>query len=487
VSVGYATLSAVTFAHSSRTDDTQVPALSADELVRLTGGRLLARSERPVRGGAVDSRLVEPGNVFVALPGERTDGHRFLPDAAARGAAALLVTRPPEDLAALGDVTVIRVADVLAALHAVATGWRTRFDPLVVGVTGSIAKTSAKEAIATVLGTRLRTLKNEGNQNNEIGLPLTVLQLGPEHEAAVLEMGMYVGGEIADLARIGRPSIGVVTAVQAVHLSRIGSLRAIERAKGELLEALPPSGTGILNADDPIVRDMARRTVARTASYGFAEDADVRAEEVESAGLAGMRFVLRAAGERRPVTIPTLGRLAVHNGLAAAAVGIAAGFDLDAIVEGLAQGWSAPHRGQVVRAGGVTIVDDSYNASPGSVRAALDLLGGLPGRRVAVLGEMLELGDGHIAGHLDVGEAAAGVVDLLVVVGDEALAIADGARDAGLDPAKVLLVHDRDAALDALRPRLRDGDVVLVKASRGIALDLLVDALRAEFGGAPAR
>ena len=487
MSVGYATLSAVTFAHSSRTDDTQVPALSADELVRLTGGRLLARSERPVRGGAVDSRLVEPGNVFVALPGERTDGHRFLPDAAARGAAALLVTRPPEDLAALGDVTVIRVADALAALHAVATGWRTRFDPLVVGVTGSIAKTSAKEAIATVLGTRLRTLKNEGNQNNEIGLPLTVLQLGPEDEAAVLEMGMYVGGEIADLARIGRPSIGVVTAVQAVHLSRIGSLRAIERAKGELLEALPPSGTGILNADDPIVRDMAGRTVARTASYGFAEDADVRAEEVESAGLAGMRFVLRAAGERRPVTIPTLGRLAVHNGLAAAAVGIAAGFDLDAIVEGLAQGWSAPHRGQVVRAGGVTIVDDSYNASPGSVRAALDLLGGLPGRRVAVLGEMLELGDGHIAGHLDVGEAAAGVVDLLVVVGDEALAIADGARDAGLDPAKVLLVHDRDAALDALRPRLRDGDVVLVKASRGIALDLLVDALRAEFGGAPAR
>jgi len=487
VSVRYATLSAVTFAPSSRPDDTQVPALNADELVRLTGGRLLARSERPIRGGAVDSRLVEPGNLFVALPGERPDGHRFLPDAAARGAAGLLVTRPPEDLGALGDVTVIRVADALAALQAVATGWRARFDLLVVGVTGSIAKTSAKEAIATVLGTRLRTLKNEGNQNNEIGVPLTVLQMGPEDEAAVREMGVCVGGEIADLARIGRPSIGVVTAVQAVHLSRIGSLRAIERAKGELLEALPPSGTGILNADDPIVRDMAGRTVARTASYGFAEDADVRAEEVESAGLAGMRFVLRAAGERRPVTIPTLGRLAVHNGLAAAAVGIAAGFDLDAIVKGLAQGWSAPHRGQVVRAGGVTIVDDSYNASPGSVRAALDLLGGLPGRRVAVLGEMLELGDGHIAGHLDVGEAAAGVVDLLVVVGDEALAIADGARDAGLDPAKVLLVHDRDAALDALRPRLRDGDVVLVKASRGIALDLLVDALRAEFGGAPAR
>ena len=487
MSVRCAKLSAVTDAHSSRPDVTPGPAISADELVRLTGGRLLARSERPIAGGAVDSRLVQPGNLFVALPGERTDGHRFLPDAIARGAAALIVTRPPEDIAGLGDVTVVRVADALTALHAVAAGWRTRFNPLVVGVTGSIAKTSAKEAIATVLGTRLRTLRNEGNQNNEIGLPLTVLRIGPEHEAAVLEMGMYVGGEIADLARIGKPSIGVVTAVQAVHLSRIGSLRAIERAKGELLEALPPSGTGILNADDPIVREMFVRTVARCATYGFADDADVRAEAVESAGLGGMRFVLRAAGQRRSATIPTLGRLGVHNALAAAAVGIAAGFDVDTIVEGLARGWSAPHRGQLVRAGGVTIVDDSYNASPGSVTAALELLGGLPGRRVAVLGEMLELGEGHTAGHLEVGEAAAGVAELLVVIGDEAIAIADGARDAGLDPSKVLFVRDRDAALDALRPRLRDGDVVLVKASRGIALDELVDALRAELGGARTR
>ena len=187
-----ATLWAVTDADPSHPGVRHEPALSADELVRLSGGRLLARSERPIRGGAVDSRAVEPGQLFVALPGERTDGHRFVSDAVARGAAAVLVTRPPDDLAALGDVTVVRVADALAALHAIAAGWRMRFDPLVVGVTGSIAKTSAKEAIATVLATRLRTLKNEGNQNNEVGLPLTVLKLGPEHEAAVFEMGMYL-------------------------------------------------------------------------------------------------------------------------------------------------------------------------------------------------------------------------------------------------------------------------------------------------------
>ena len=477
-----ATLPGVTDDPPPITGGDAAPALTPDELVRLTGGRLLLRSKRPIRGGAVDSRDVEPNQLFVALPGERTDGHNFLTAAVERGAAALLVTRDPDDLGALGDVTVVRVADALAGLHAVAAGWRRRFSPLVVGVTGSIAKTSAKEAVAAVLARRFRTLRNEGNQNNEIGLPLTVLKLGPEHEAAVLEMGMYVGGEISDLARIARPRIGVVTAVQAVHLSRIGSLDAIERAKGELVEALPSDGTAVLNADDERVRRMAGRTAARTLTYGFAPDADVRAEDVRSTGLDGMRFTLRVAGEARAVAIPTLGRLSVHNALAAAAVARAAGLDLEEIVDGLAAGWAAPHRGQVVRRSGVTIVDDSYNASPGSVVAALDLLAGLPGRRVAVLGEMLELGDEHDSGHRSVGRAAAGVVDLLVVIGAGARPIADGAREAGLSPGRMLELPDRDAALDALRARLRDGDVVLVKASRGIELDLLVDDLARDLG-----
>ena len=454
------------------------PSLGADELASVSGGRLLARSARPTRGAAVDSRLVEPGQLFVALPGERTDGHRFLTDAVRAGAAALLVSRPPDDVAALGDVTIVEVPDTLRALHAVATAWRTRFDPLVVGVTGSIAKTSTKEAVAAVLGRRFVTLRNEGNQNNEIGLPLTVLRLGPEHEAAVLEMGMYVGGEIADLARIGRPSIGVVTAVQPVHLSRIGTIEAVEKAKGELVEALPPTGTAVLNADDGRVRRMAARTTARTLDYGFADDADVGAEDVVSAGVDGMRFTLRSPAGSRAMSIPVLGRLGVHNALAAAAVGIAAGLTLDEIEAGLAGGWSAPHRAALVRAGGVTIVDDSYNASPGSVVAALELLAGLPGRRIAVVGEMLELGDAHRSGHRLVGVAAARTVELLVVVGDGAAEIAEGALGAGLPAERVLRVPDRDAAQAVLLERLEPGDVVLVKASRGIALDLLVEDLR---------
>ncbi len=500
MSTAHATLPAVTDADPSRAalgprdgaveadaSRSNEPAFTADELVRLTGGHLLVRSDRPIRGAAVDSREVRPGMIFVALPGERTDGHAYLAEAVAAGAAALLVTRPPAQPAALGDVTVVRVPDGLAALGALATAWRRRFDPIVIGVTGSIAKTSTKEAIATVLGRRYRTLKSAGNQNNEIGLPLTVLGLGPEHEAAVLEMGMYVGGEIADLARIARPSIGVVTAVQAVHLSRIGSLEAIEAAKAELVEALPASGTAVLNADDSIVRRMAARTAARPLTYGFADDADVGAEAVTSAGLDGMRFTLRARGERRSVAIPTLGRLSIHNGLAAAATGLAAGMTLEEIGTGLAEGWSAPHRVAPMRLGDVVLIDDSYNASPGSVRAALEVLADLPGRRVAVLGEMLELGEGHDSGHVAVGEVAGHIADLLVVVGPGAFGIVEGAMAAGLPPERILHVDDAADALDALRPRLRDRDVVLVKGSRGIGLDAVVAGLRADAGLEPYR
>ena len=473
--------------------ESDAPAFSADDLRRLTGGRLLRISRRPIRGGAVDSRLVTPGNLFVALPGERTDGHRFLADAAVAGAAALVVSRPvPEAvLDALGDVTVLAVPDGVVALSALGAGWRARFDPLVVGVTGSIAKTSTKEAIAAVLGASFRTLRTEGNQNNEIGLPLTLLRLGSDHRAAVLEMGMYVGGEIADLARMARPRIGVVTAVHGVHMSRIGSLAAIEKAKGELVEALPSDGVAILNQDDRRVRRMADRTAARVLTYGLSSEADVSAEEVTSAGFEGMKFTLRLPASRggRPVRVPAripgLGKLSVHNALAAAAVGHAAGMAAPVMAHALAGGWSAAHRGQVVRLGRVTLIDDAYNASPPSVTAALDLLAGLPGRRIAVLGEMLELGKGAVTGHREVGTAAAATVDLLVTVGPGASQIAVGAKAGGLDPSRVLEARDREAALDLLRVRLRDGDVVLVKASRGVELDLLVDALRTELARTP--
>ncbi|MBI2764201.1 MAG: UDP-N-acetylmuramoyl-tripeptide--D-alanyl-D-alanine ligase [Chloroflexi bacterium] len=465
-------------------DGLERESLSAGDLVALTAGRLIRDSLRPVLGAAVDSRLVRPGELFVALPGARTDGHRFLREAVVAGAAALLVTGTPDSatLAALGDVTIVATPDPLSGLQALAAAWRSRFSPLVVGVTGSIAKTSTKEAIAVVLGARGRTLRTEGNQNNEIGVPLALLRLGSDDVHVVLEMGMYATGEIAHLATLARPEIGVVTAVLPVHLSRIGSIQAVEDAKAELVEALPSTGVAVLNADDPRVRTFGKRTRARVVTYGFSPDADFRAERVRSAGAAGMRFDLRQPGTRgairAAVSIPALGRLSVHNALAAAAVGAAAGLSLGEVVAALSKGWSAAHRGELISVGGLTIIDDSYNASPASMMAALELLAGLPGRKVAVLGEMLELGDQAPTGHHETGEAAADVAELLIVIGDGAAEIAAGARAAGMPPGAVVEVADRTAALAELEFRLRRRDVVLVKASRGAELDLLVDELK---------
>ncbi len=462
------------------------PAMRAADLVSATGGVLLRDAARPIRGGAVDSRAVEPGNLFVAMPGERTDGHRFLSAAAAAGAAAVLVSRPLDaaSLLALGDVTVVRVPDTLLGLQAIAAAWRARFDPLVVGITGSVAKTSTKEATAAVLGAALPTLKSEGNANNEIGLPLTLLRLGPNHRAAVLEMGMYVGGEIATLARLGRPEIGVVTSVAPVHLERAGSLDAIERAKAELVEALPEDGTAVLNDDDERVRRFGSRTRASVICYGFTSGADVTAERVVGRGLAGMTFEVVARAPRRTrfaVEMAALGRHSVQNALAAAAVGLLAGLPDESIAAGLATAWHAasPHRGTIEEAPGLTILDDTYNASPSAVIAALQVLASLPGRPVAVLGEMLELGDAHAASHRTVGDAAGRTAAELVVVGDGARGIAEGALASGLSAARVHVATDHGAAIEVLRSILRPGDVVLVKASRGAALEVIVDTLRA--------
>ena len=486
----YATLAPVTDRRdpSPAVDGGPDRGLTADELLAVTGGTLLARSHRPILGGAVDSREVGPGNLFVALPGERTDGHRFVGAALAAGAAGVLVARSPDgvDVADV-DATVVRVEDPLRALQAVATAWRARFDPLVVGITGSIAKTSTKEAVATVLGAAMPTLRNEGNLNNEIGLPLTVLRLRSQHRAAVLEMGMYVGGEIRDLAAIGRPEIGIVTAVQGVHLSRIGSLAAIADAKAELVEALPEDGVAILNGDNTWTRAMRKRTRARVVQYGFWRGADVRAVDLASAGLDGMTFRLITPDGDAQVRIPTLGKLSVHNATAAAAAGLAVGLPLAEVVESLALGWSAPHRINVIHAGGITIIDDSYNASPGSVQAALEILSDLPGRRIAVLGEMRELGDHAESAHRKVGLLCSRCWDLLVVVdglpGGGAAGLTVGAQRRGND---VIPVQDRDAARARLLELLRPGDVVLVKASRGIELDVLVDELVSALGGAVA-
>ena len=462
------------------------PSFDSDSLATAVGGALLRAGDRPIRGGAVDSRVVEQGNAFFALAGERTDGHRFVVDAARRGATAFVVARPPsaEEMAVLdelgGGVAIVVVDDPLVALRRAAAAWRDRFTPLVVGVTGSLAKTSTKEQTAEVLATRWQVLRNRANENNEIGLPLTLLRLAPDDEVAVLEMGMYEPGDIRVLAQVARPSIGVVTAVRGAHLERAGSIGAIERGKRELVEALPAGGTAVLNGDDERVARMADHAPAGVdvVRYGFNDRADVRAEEVASLGAAGMRFRLITGEGAADATIPALGRHSVHNALAAAAVGLTAGLALDDIVTGLARPLRMPHRTTLIEVGRWTILDDTYNAAPDSMIAALDLLATLPGRRVAVLGEMRELGPEREASHRKVGAYAARTADILVGVGAPAQIYADAAEAAGMDPRVVHTAADRDVAVRGLQHILRDGDVVLLKASNGERFFDLVDALR---------
>jgi UDP-N-acetylmuramoyl-tripeptide--D-alanyl-D-alanine ligase len=465
---------------------------SATELAAAVGGDIVRAGSRPVRGGAVDSRLVQAGEAFFALPGERTDGHRYLGAAIEAGAGALVI----RDLAALAglpaasrdaDVTIVAVPDPGRALLAAATAWRDRFHPVVVGVTGSLAKTSTKEQVAAVLGSRWSVLRNTGNQNNEVGLPLTVLRLDAGHAAAVLEMGLYVLGDIAQLCAVARPSIGVVTAVRPVHLARAGSIEAIVAGKRELVEALPRDGTAVLNIDDPLVAAMAPATAARVLTYGLDGPADVTAVRVMSLGAAGMRFRLRLPSGDVEVATPALGRHSVHNALAAAAVAYAVGFDPAAIAAGLSQDARAPHRTTLIETGTWRILDDTYNASPDSMAAALDLLADLPGRHIAVLGEMLELGDDAADAHRRVGARAAERTDRLVVVGAGAVGIAQGALAAGMPVGAIDQVPDRAAALELVLAIGRPTDTILLKASRGGALDELVDPLVRAGGDTPGR
>ncbi len=436
----------------------------------------------------IDSRAARPGTLFVALPGERVDGHDFVAQAFERGARAALVARAPgaglRTVAAAEAVTAdlatpvcLQVPDPLAALQNLSAAWRARFSPRVIGVTGSIGKTTSKELIASVLAVRYRTLKSEGNLNNEIGLPLSLLRLRPEHEVAVFEMGFYVPGEIAQLCGWARPAIGVVNNVYAVHLERAGSLDAIMRGKRELVEALPGDGVAILNADEPLVLGMRAHSRARVLTYGLSAGADLQALEVETLGFDGIRFSVRHAGRTYSVTTPLLGAHSALTALRAAAVGLACELTWDEILAGLRKPGEGARIRLKLRRGprGSTLIDDAYNASPESTVAALNVLAEAVGRKVAVIGDMLELGAGEQAAHERVGEHAAEVAAVLVTVGRRARWLAEAARAHGL--ADVIALDDLETAKAVVPELLQPGDTVLLKASLGMAFAGLVKSL----------
>ncbi|MBI1893785.1 MAG: UDP-N-acetylmuramoyl-tripeptide--D-alanyl-D-alanine ligase, partial [Candidatus Rokubacteria bacterium] len=378
-----------------------------EELAKGSGGRLVSGpAAGELTGVSIDSRTLRPGEAFVAIRGHRLDGHAFCADALEKGAGALVVADPaaaPPTRA----VPVILVDDSTLALQRLARFHRARFELPVVAITGSNGKTTTKELTAAVLSVRFRVLKSEGSLNNQWGVPLTLLRLAPEHEALVIEIGMSALGEIATLAALAQPTIGVLTNIGPVHLEFLGSLEAVQKAKGELVRAIGPEGTVVLNADDPLVLALAKEARGRVVTFGFEASAHVRARGV-ARGESALAFTLVIGVSSAPVSLPLAGRHNVSNALAAAAVGSLFGLAPREIAEGLGRARPAAHRLTWIDAGGTLILDDCYNANPSSVAAALETLVEEPGvRTIAVLGDMLELGAAAEAAHLEVGRLAA--------------------------------------------------------------------------------
>ncbi len=455
--------------------------------------------EMPVQP-IIDSRKAKPGTVFFAFKGEHVDGHDYIREAFAAGALSAVVDHEvPVEACVLdassdtfpNDLTtplIIQTRNVLQALQQAAKFWRAQFTPRVIGITGSVGKTTTKEVVTRVLEQRYHVLNSTGSFNNEIGLPLTLLELTEAHEYVILEMGMYTRGDIKFLADIAHPHIGIVTNVEAVHAERAGSIENITLGKRELVEALPlaPEGAAILNYDDRRVRDMAEHTQGRVFFYGFAPQAHLWADEVESLGLDGIRVHLHYDQEALYVKVPLLGRHSVHTVLRATAAGLVAGMDWQAIIDGLQAPTAQLRLVAVQGPHDSLILDDTYNASPPSTLAALNLLKDLQnegqplaGRRIAVLGDMLELGDYEEAGHLKVGCRAASIVQELVTVGSLARNIARGAELCGLNPAHIHSVPDSEAAICLLCDMLEPQDVILVKGSRAMKMEHIVAALQA--------
>jgi UDP-N-acetylmuramoyl-tripeptide--D-alanyl-D-alanine ligase len=472
----------------------------ADVFEALTGIRP-PKAEMVLTEASVDSRQVISGALFVALVGERTDGHNFVGDAFQHGACLALVQqdlsssfpqidiRPgslPSPLIIPESPFCLVVNNTLKALQQISRYWRRKLDIRVVGITGSVGKSTTKELVAEVLSQRYHTLKNPGNLNNEIGLPLTLLRLSKGHERAVLEMGFYVPGEISFLCDLALPQVGVITNVGTVHAERAGSQEVIARGKAELVQALPPApeGVAILNIDDPLVRQMAEKTRARVFFYGLDPQADLWADGVEGLGLEGIRFRLHYQNEVLYVHVPLIGRHSVHTALRASAVGLVEGLTWQDIVSGLQMGNAQQLRLVAVHTdAGALILDDTYNASPESTLAALNLLEELDGQKVAVLGDMLELGPYEKQGHEMVGVRAAEIASRLVLVGERSRMVADAARQAGLAPQNIHWFGTAQEALVFLRHNLGQGDIVLVKGSHGMRMDSIVASLESHTSG----
>jgi UDP-N-acetylmuramoyl-tripeptide--D-alanyl-D-alanine ligase len=452
------------------------------DVLAATAGELVHPGRTRVFGGVTtDSRTIEPGELFVAIRGETHDGHAFLADAVARGAGGLVVET---DVAIDTAVTVVRVRETLAALGDIALFHRRLHPVPLVAVAGSNGKTTTKEMLATILRAaygEAHVVATRGSQNNLVGLPLTLLRVGDETRVVVLEIGMNAPGEVWRLAEIARPDVGLITCIAEEHLAGVGSIRGAAEANAELWRRMRPSGTAIVNADDPLLRDVARAFDGRHVSFG--DGGDVHALDVVDEGIDGTRFVLATPTARREVRLEVAGRHNVSNALAATAAALAVGVPLETVCRAL-ETFSAPtmRMQRLTLASGVVVLNDCYNANPGSMAAAIQTLAASHAtRRFAVLGEMLELGASAESAHREVGRlAGAARVNGLFLIGTHAALVRDAAVAAGLPADRVTVAGTHDALADALRGALEPGDLVLLKGSRGAAMEKVLRRLEPE-------
>jgi UDP-N-acetylmuramoyl-tripeptide--D-alanyl-D-alanine ligase len=461
--------------------------LTLRRVAEAVGGRITSGDAEVVIGNVVtDTRTLAPGDFLVALRGPRFDAHDFVAAAIARGASGVIVERGRSPRGA-EQVGVVEADDTLRALQDLAHAVRVEAGTRVVAITGSAGKTTTKEAIAELLSTRFRVVKNKGNLNNHIGLPLSLMQLRAGPDVAVMELGMNHAGEISTLVAIAEPDVRVWTNVGDAHIGFFASPDAIADAKAEILERAGREDVLVANADDPRIVRRAAGFAGRTVTFGSAEGATVRAVDVEDRGVEGMRARMQTPAGERPIETPLLGRGNLSNVLAAAAVALDSGIDLDDVVPAIARLQPADRRGAVRRLRDrITLVDDSYNSSPTALHRALEVIARdrAAVRKVAVLGEMLELGDHATRLHQESGRAAAeaGVSLLYTVGGAPAKAMADAAIAAGMASSAVTHFDTSDAAAAAVTAAVRSGDLVLVKGSRGTRTDVIADRIAAEFG-----
>lgn len=458
--------------------------LTLAEVTQAVDGALIAGDlDSAITGVSIDTRTLQAGDLFFALKGEQSDGHEFIGGALEAGAGGLVVSDEsavPADL----DKPVVKVQDVLWSLGDLAAYYRSKFDVRVIGITGSVGKTTTKEMLSAILERRWQVLKNEMNYNNEIGVPLTLFQLDAGHEIVVLEMAMRGLGEIRRLTRIAKPEIGIITNVGISHIERLGSQGAIADAKSELLQELPPDGLAVLNAEDGYFSVMKDRFGGRVISFGSCKDADVIGARIRQSREGRCECVIMKQGDAIDVSMPVVGYYNVYNALAAAAAAIGMGLDMFTIKDGLENFTQPSMRMELTKSRqGFTVLNDAYNASPASVFAALKTLQALAGydRKIVILGDMLELGDYAPKAHRDIGSAIArSGVSKLVVVGDLAADIVEGAKSAGYAESDIQWYPDSASAAIALRSQVKDGDAVLVKGSRAMKMEEIVRTLLSE-------